>query len=246
MSVRWLTRPPRKLAQERRAYERWAPHLAPLVPRLISVREDPPALGVSEIPGEPPASLPLTDEEEQVVHERAGALLARLHSLEEADDDELSVEDALRARAHALVDRARETRAADATLVSATRLSSALDRLSPTRLVRVPCHRDFDPRNWLVERGPPIVVRLIDFEHARLDLALADLTRLRGTVWPKRPDLEDAFYAGYGARPNPEEADLLDALTWLDAAGTLTWGLEHDDSVFVARGKEMLRALEPR
>src|SRR5439155_24912796 len=60
----------------------------------------------------------------------------------------------------------------------------------------VPCHLDFPPRNLL--RAPEGAVAVIDFEHARYDLAARDLVRLASRIWPNRPDLEDAFLATYG------------------------------------------------
>jgi thiamine kinase-like enzyme len=61
-----------------------------------------------------------------------------------------------------------------------------------------PCHGDFRPRNWIL--GPGGVWRgTVDFEHMRWDLPLTDI----GIWWDRipfiRPDLREAFMAGYGA-----------------------------------------------
>jgi hypothetical protein len=61
-------------------------------------------------------------------------------------------------------------------------------------------------------------VRLIDYEHARYDLAARDLVRLATRVWPSRPDLKDAFVSSYGTLDDLdleviEHASYLDVLT---------------------------------
>ena len=80
----------------------------------------------------------------------------------------------------------------------------------------MPCHRDYTPRNWLVKDG---VQYVIDFEHARLDVWLADLARLHLGIWPDRPDLKEAFLAGYGRQLSDTDHAILQGValtaTWL-------------------------------
>jgi Phosphotransferase enzyme family len=80
----------------------------------------------------------------------------------------------------------------------------------------VPCHRDYTPRNWLARDG---VQYVIDFEHARLDVWLADLAWLHLGIWPDRPDLKDAFLAGYSRQLSDTDHAILQDL----AALTATW-----------------------
>lgn len=72
--------------------------------------------------------------------------------------------------------------------------NAGLAALGP--LPAVPCHLDYTPRNLL--RANTGAVAVIDFEHARYDLAARDLVRLASRIWPDRPDLEVAFLAAYG------------------------------------------------
>jgi hypothetical protein len=81
---------------------------------------------------------------------------------------------------------------------------------------QVPCHRDYTPRNWLVKDG---VQYVIDFEHARLDVWLADLARLHLGIWPDRPDLKEAFLVGYGRQLSDTDHAILQGV----AALTATW-----------------------
>ena len=78
------------------------------------------------------------------------------------------------------------------------------------------CHRDYTPRNWLVKDG---VQYVIDFEHARLDVWLADLARLDLGIWPDRPDLKEAFPVGYGRQLNDTDHAVLQGVAVL----TATW-----------------------
>ncbi len=64
-----------------------------------------------------------------------------------------------------------------------------------SRTNQVPCHRDYNLRNWLVAAG---AVYVIDFELSRLDVWVTDLIRLHFGVWATRPDLQEAFLDGYG------------------------------------------------
>ena len=59
---------------------------------------------------------------------------------------------------------------------------------------RVPCHRDFTERNWLVQNGRFTV---IDFEHARLDWALVDVERTLSSI----PRASNGLGDGLAASP---------------------------------------------
>jgi Ser/Thr protein kinase RdoA (MazF antagonist) len=87
----------------------------------------------------------------------------------------------------------------------------ALAELGP--LSAVPCHLDFTPRNLLCDTQRRIGV--IDFEHTRYDLAARDLVRLSNRVWRDRPDLKDAFLAGYGTLSDLDR-QVIEHCTYLD------------------------------
>jgi Ser/Thr protein kinase RdoA (MazF antagonist) len=70
----------------------------------------------------------------------------------------------------------------------------ALAQLAP--IAAVACHLDYAPRNLL--RSPAGVISIIDFEHARYDLA-ARATSCACPATSGRPGLEEAFCQGYGA-----------------------------------------------
>lgn len=167
-------------------------------------------------------------------HAAVGRLIRALHELPVDDGDPLPLLDAVTARLDAWHDRAGDV-LTPAERDGLRRLASRREAFAAAR--RVPCHRDFTPDNWLLE-GTGLYV--LDFEHARLDVAEADLVKLRADVWAASPALEAAFLAGYGPLDGDARARL-DVLLALHAVATLAWAERHADAAFRALGR---RALE--
>jgi hypothetical protein len=107
-----------------------------------------------------------------------------------------------------------------------------------------PCHLDFHPRNWLVSESG--TVSLIDFEHSRIDVPARDLVRLRFRIWPTRPDLQDAFFEGYGRHFTDAEDELTWHLGALDALTSLARGRDTHNPELTAFGLSTLRQLRDR
>ncbi|MBO0834193.1 MAG: aminoglycoside phosphotransferase family protein [Actinobacteria bacterium] len=216
------------------AYREWVPALGGHAPRLHAADDLRSAIIVSAVPGEPvpwPAAdlWALTDTRrlaEEVLQREAGVLLRRLHDAQpplpwdNLGADKIAEFDALMPMASQLLGKR------DLALARA-----AVETLSGLPFPgQVPCHRDYTPRNWLVKNG---VQYVIDFEHARLDVWLADLARLHLGIWSDRPDLKDAFLAGYGRQLSDTDRAILKGV----AALTATW--------LVVKAREMRRpALE--
>lgn len=202
------------------AYRQWVPALGGHAPRLRAADDLRSAIIVSAIGGEPvpwPAAdlcaLPDTDRlAEQALHREAGMLLRRLHHAQPPlpwDDfgaAKIAEFDSLMPMASQLLGK-RDLALARAQVETLSGLPWP---------GQVPCHRDYTPRNWLVKDG---VQYVIDFEHARLDVWLADLARLHLGIWPDRPDLKQAFLAGYGRQLNDTDHAILQGV----AALTATW-----------------------
>jgi hypothetical protein len=113
-----------------------------------------------------------------------------------------------------------------------------LDELGPR--VRVPCHHDYSPRNWLVDAGR---VGVIDFDLARWEDWVNDLWRLRFGVWWDRPDLQAAFLDGYGRELDGDDVEVLRRCGALAAVATVAWAHENDDRAFERAGRENLTRL---
>ena len=118
-------------------------------------------------------------------------------------------------------------------------LTEALPALAT--LSRVRCHRDYTPRNWLAREGGELVV--LDFEHARPDLGVADLERLWVGEWRREPALREAFLAGYGRDLTADEEETLRRVAALGGLTTVVWAREHADAAFEAHGWDVLRWL---
>lgn len=198
--------------QEVHAYRHWTPALRGRTPRLIASTENPPAIVITALPGRTLTEADLHPQRENEAYRQAGQLLRQLHSAAPSrTQPDMTAW---------LAERGEHWLAVGRTLISARRQAeirahlTALSDLEP--IPAVPCHLDYTPRNLLV--GPSGQLAVIDFEHARYDLAARDLVRLATRTWPSRPDLEHAFLDGYGLlsaldRQVIEHCSHLDALT---------------------------------
>ena len=187
-------------------------------------------------PGQPLLNLKVPLKVEQDVHRLAGAFLRELHDLPFTDDDPLPLSDAFSMRLDAWSLRA-------AGLLPRTIISNAVSAAREvlpqlTHMTRVPCHRDFTPRNWLTDEAGGLTV--IDFEHSRPDLHLIDFERLYTGLWRSRPDLQEAFESGYGTELDAEQRWLLNGLAALGGLSTVAWAREHGDARFEAHGRDVL------
>ncbi|HZN73772.1 MAG TPA: aminoglycoside phosphotransferase family protein [Micromonosporaceae bacterium] len=198
--------------QEIHAYRHWTTALRGRTPRLRASTENPPAIVITALPGRTLAEADLPPQREVEAHRQAGELLRRLHAATPSRTQP-DMTAWLAERGEHWVTLGRAIIPADRQAEIRAHLS-ALRNLGPIQAV--PCHLDYTPRNLLV--GPSGEVAVIDFEHARHDLAARDLVRLATRTWPSRPDLEHAFLVGYGPlsaldRQVIEHCSHLDALT---------------------------------
>ncbi len=229
------------------AYQEWLPLLGAEVraegtrsPRLLACREEHPrGVVLSWERGVVVEAAGLGGREETVLHERAGGFLRALHELPVEDPDTVPLDEAYALRLSEWEGRA--VGVVPSTLLVDVRdaVSEALPLLGAQR--RVPCHRDYTPRNWLAGEDGELVV--IDFEHARHDARLTDLQRLWTGLWRSRPELREAFLAGYGRELDEDEEGMLRRLSALWALSTVVWAREHRDAAFEAHGWDALRWL---
>ncbi|WP_233190831.1 aminoglycoside phosphotransferase family protein [Brachybacterium sp. UMB0905] len=99
----------------------------------------------------------------------------------------------------------------------------------------VPCHGDFQPRNWLMDEER---LRVIDMGRFALRPAETDLARLTVRQWRERPTLATAFLAGYGDDPRQGTQWSIDLLR--EAVGTAVWAHQVGDERFEAEGHRLL------
>lgn len=221
----------RKFVQERDAYLHWAPRLSQL-PTLLAYCNGLKALLLSALPGEPSAA--------PAAFYQAGRWLAALHALPYDDRDPLPLELALKQRLAAWRRRAPLVVPAELWARLTACGDEALAALGTLR--RVPCHRDYTPHNWLVDRAAQRFY-VIDFEHARADYWLWDVARLASEGWLLDGRRAEAFWAGYGCRLSAAENQLLAALSAQLALAAIGWAEAHHDRQLAQRSWVALNGL---
>lgn len=228
----------RKFEQERTAYRAWGEFLQPTVPKLLAVRSEAPyAMLLQSLPGKPLAVSSVDDQRLVSHYEAAGAWLAKLHRVPHTDND-IPLADAIGTRLETWSVRAGPYVDADTIHWVRRRVEEALPDIGGSRC---PCHRDYSPRNWLVDESG--VFGVIDFEHARPDYWLLDVERLWSREWVDAAHLEEAFWGGYGRRPADDEDAILKRCAALAALSTVAWSIEHQDREFEEHGRSCLARL---
>lgn len=231
--VKW-ERSARNVAREVEALRRYVPALGDDAGQLLAVDADAQVLVLTHVAGTLASGGVALDPD---VHRQAGALLARLHASAPSVADEDYGE-----RLLADLD---EKATALAPLVDArdlVRLRAVAAPVTDVRSVRlVPAHRDYGPRNWLVDAGGR--VRVIDFAHAEPSPWSVDLQKLTMREWRGRPDLEAAFLEGYGRVPDDEDRLVLRAYVALSTLAIIAWSVAHHDPAFEAEARSVLAGL---
>lgn len=218
--------------REVHAYQRWTPALGPSAPQLVAADAQTLTIVTTALNGRSHPG-PLTT----AAHHHAGTLLRRFHDAEPPRP--------LPGYRDWLQDRADYWTARAKPFLSAADLGNASTHLAALQQTAdphgVPCHLDFQPRNWLL--SPNADLYLVDFEHARTDLPLRDLVRLRFRIWPARPDLKDAFLNGYGRDLTGPDTETLQHLGALDALTATARGHQNHDNQLIRYGRSTLRQL---
>jgi Ser/Thr protein kinase RdoA (MazF antagonist) len=215
------------------AYRRWVPALGDRAPRLRAFDESLRAVILSPVPGEPapwPAADPAgVDDErrraEASVQHGAGRLLRRLHG-GERDSGWADFAAAKLAELDQLAPAAARLLTADELALARMEVSGLAAVPGPAR---VPCHRDYTPRNWLVDAG---TVYVLDFEWSRPDAWVSDLARLHLGIWATRPDLREAFLRGYDRELGQADAVTLHGCAVVTAVWMLVKAHESGQASF--------------
>jgi hypothetical protein len=230
-----------KHQREDHAYTQWVPALSERAPRLIASEPRVPAIVMTAIPGEPAdggvTGSPPHPGSEADYHRQAGELLRRLHTTRAGPLTSEPPNPLSRRLEHWLPAAQLILTTDDIALVASCTACLADAKGVPL----VPCHLDYQPRNWVIDRTG--VLRIVDFEHARLDVAIRDIVRLEYRHWLGRPDLREAFYEGYATPLHDRDRALLKACAALDAVTAIVRGQAGNDPLLTAHGYTTLRQL---
>lgn len=212
------------------------------VPALLATDASGLLLLLGALPGTPATRIAPSARERRSLHEQAGRFRHRLDAVPVPSPDPTPIPAALARRHRAWCERARGHLSA----AVLTRVERAFDPRCFEGVTRRWCHRDLAPHNWIVEatpQGPRLGI--LDFGRARPDVWLVDVLELWDRCWVDDPSLPEAFWAGYGRRPDPSESLQLQQLALLHGLGTATWGDRHRDTARSRQGRIALhRALE--
>ncbi|MDG4787447.1 hypothetical protein O7626_16155 [Micromonospora sp. WMMD1102] len=224
---------PERYRRELSAYRRWVPGLGGRAPRLRAYDDGRFALVLSAVPGGP--GLPYATDPE--VQHRAGVLLRRLHdsaTLPPWTDlvaEKLDELDRLATPARELL----EPRELDFVRAGLRALAGV------PAPVRVPCHLDYGPRNWLVTGDRQ--VHVVDFEWAGPEMWVNDLNRLYFGPWRDRPDLAEAFLAGYRRTLGDADRAVLHACGALTSVFVVVWAHGRGEPGFAQAWRQNLHRL---
>ncbi|MFF9352335.1 aminoglycoside phosphotransferase family protein [Streptomyces sp. NPDC014734] len=211
-------------------------------PRMLACDPGLRAILSTVLPGRVVRGLALETSTELHLYEDAGRLLRRWHdaSAPGTDADRAAVRCDMEAKAREAADCLQDVAphlASDrAALVQAA--STELPGLAE-RLLLVYRHGDYETRNWLYDEDSG-GHGLIDFAMAAHGLAASEFVWLCGAVWSVRPELREAYFAGYGRPLTAEEGRLLHLLTVRLGVSYLRNGLVKGRDELVARGHLVL------
>ncbi|MET8048525.1 phosphotransferase [Streptosporangium sp. NPDC005286] len=227
-----------RFRQEAHAYITVVPHLGDHAPKMVAADPVTRSLLLTLLSGQSAVDLPPCSQAERDAYHSAGTTLRALHQVVPAES-----EDAIPAY---LAGRTRwwTGRAHTAGLISVGERRTLLahaDALAIAVMDGAICHLDYQPRNWLV--GSDGVVRVLDFEHARLDARVRDFARLEHRHWRLNPHLRETFFDGYGRPPDETERDLLIRFGVIEALTALVRGHESGDPQLAVHGRTLLDQL---
>ncbi len=219
------------IAREIRAHQSGVPSLPGRIPTMRFSSMEDGILVTDFIPGTLVQGTPA--EFDASTYRQAGQLLALL---QQPHGESLEYFPALKAKTVDVLARSED-------LLSAhehARLNLEIGGLRPGTVSLTFTHGDYQPRNWLLNDER---INIIDFGRADDRHWTSDLVRLHHQQFQGRPDLEAAFYAGYGREVDAAETDIWRLENLNQAVGTVLWAHQIGDAVFEQQGREMVERL---
>ncbi len=234
----------RRFTQENVFYTTCAPAIAHSIPDRIAftMQDGFHAMLLTALPGEIVEqatldSMPLLD-----VYQQAGAWLRMLHDQPFIDHDPIPLSKAVPMRLQNWCEQARSSAYIESRdlehACAIIQHNSVFDRSN-----RVPCHRDFSPRNWIWEStvdDTAGALGVIDFDHYRPDAMMWDFIRVVDEYAAFDSPRWRAFIKGYGRPLSDVEQAQLAQLSLINAIGTIIWACQYDDRPFEAWGRRIL------
>ncbi|MFE6490711.1 phosphotransferase [Streptomyces sp. NPDC057748] len=216
--------------REVRAYRTWALSLGGGAPRLVASDEKLRAVVLTSVPGRPLHGAVLSPGQEHDVFQRIGALARRIHQASaprpasEGSGPAVGRERHLAAARHRLAPGDEEFVRGLVRQAKNLPLPEQVETHGDFQL-RILCSDDIDGS-----------LAVIDLERSEPGPAVRDLVRL-SDAWAHRPDLYEAFLAGYGRTLTDAEESRLVIDSALDAVSGVAFGAAHGDPELDERGR---------
>ena len=243
----WLKHHELPLLYEREllGLEQFVPALGPQTwwksPSLIAKDDELEVILMTEVSGELLDSTPVSSDECTRMFQLAGKFIRKLHDADIRDPDGIDAGEYLRDRLQYYLG-AGEKSVDEKTAAWAGELIDEACSFSGLR--RVPCHMDFSPRNWLIQRGEEGTgFGVIDWERARWDLWLQDVQRMEYDHFHREPHLREAYFEGYGREPSEDEGLQLNAISLVTSIASIAWAAAHDDAQFVELSRAQIERI---
>lgn len=237
------------------AYEMWTPLLGEgNTSKLIAVRDEAPhAVLLSALPGIVMEKAKLTPDQERIAWQKAGSVLAHLHaitngffgrprrdgSLQEAETSAVTF---WKSRLENWIERG-----ATEQILTGDEIAFARSMLSLVTIfdgeTAVAVHGDYTPRNWMVDSLTGRWVGVFDFEHICWDVRAAEFKLHYDLFFRHRPDLEKAFFTGYGMQPDKKMHLQIQLVQTYQAISGTIWAAEHHDQAFETKNRSILHRL---
>ena len=96
----------------------------------------------------------------------------------------------------------------------------------------VAIHGDYTPRNWMADPLTGQWTGVFDLEHVCWDVRAAEFKLHYDRFFMNRPDLEKAFFEGYGQLPNKRMHLQIQLVQAYQAISGIIWAVEHKDQRF--------------
>jgi hypothetical protein len=243
----WLKHHERSQLYEREVLglERFVPALGAqtwwAAPTLLTRDDSLAVLLMTEVEGEGLHAPTVSADECTTMFRLAGQFIRQLHDLDSAAPDSIGAVEYLR---HRLEYYLGAGEAAIDTGTAAWARGLIEQACAGEAAKRVPCHWDFSPRNWLMQRrADGIRFGVIDWELAGCDLWVQDAQRMAYDAWHHTPPLREAYFEGYGREPTEAEALQLDAICLVTTIANIPWAISHHDDAFVARNRAVIERI---
>jgi len=251
-----LYRKKRKWHPEVYAYSNWVTEYAPYAPELITVIEHEDIQGIltSEISGVPLRQLQMPDPVKAEVFFRAGQLAGNLHRCQPGkwfgipDSQGFPLQDCFNDPVTAMKTDFQRwfTKAIDLHCLEKTEIAIgewALDQMGVFAGERpLPINQDYTPGNWLIDEQGNLV-GVIDFECMLWGVRVNSFGLLWHRYFPQNPQLENAFWEGYGVNPWNTDPIQVGIVCIQIGMADIALGTEYNNEQNILSGRQMIRRM---